>query len=377
MPLQLILTRRRIVMGGLAFTLAGALLAVVVAASGIYNIAATRGHPFLLRAFLELGMRRSVEAHAGSSDHPELNDQNLITLGASHFQNSCATCHGSPAHSVSPVSAAMLPEPPLLHDKVQEWSDDELHWIVKHGLQYTGMPGWAGTERDDEVWALVAFLRMLPNLDEESYLILASGNSSPAITKASTLPLTETCARCHGTGTAPQISTRIPRLAGQKAAYLEGALHDYRQGRRESGFMEPVAVNLPEKRIQEIARYYAELESPHLTTKKALDTERIVRGQRLALQGDGYRLAACASCHMTSDREDYPSLAGQPEEYLLVQLALWRNGGRTRTPAGRLMAEIANNLSDRQAKDVSAFFASLPPPNQAPGTATQAKGEAE
>jgi len=273
----------------------------------------------------------------------------------------------------------MLPKPPHLHDKVQDWSEDELHWIVRHGLQYTGMPGWAGDARNDEVWALVAFLRILPRLDEESYLAVASGNASPTIKQPDEVAslITQTCARCHGTGTSSQTSAYVPRLAGQKAGYLERALLDYKQGFRESGFMEPVAANLPDARLREIARYYANLESPRFSPHPSPEADPIARGQRLALEGDGYRLAACASCHMASERQDYPYLAGQPEEYLLAQLTLWRNGGRTGTPAGRLMSEIANDLSVQQAKDVSAFFASLPPLNQATEKTEQARGQEE
>jgi hypothetical protein len=40
-------------------------------------------------------------------------------------------------------------------------------WIVKNGLKYTGMPGWVAIERDDEIWAVVAFLTRIQKLPRE------------------------------------------------------------------------------------------------------------------------------------------------------------------------------------------------------------------
>ena len=66
----------------------------------------------------------------------------------------------------------MLPPPPDLKDKVGLWRDGELFWIVKHGLKYAGMPGFPSLHRDDEIWAVVAFLRRLPSLDRRGLMVL-------------------------------------------------------------------------------------------------------------------------------------------------------------------------------------------------------------
>jgi mono/diheme cytochrome c family protein len=55
----------------------------------------------------------------------------------------------------------MLPQPPDLADVVGEWNNAQLFRIVKHGVRFTGMPAWPMQDRDDEVWAMVAFLREL------------------------------------------------------------------------------------------------------------------------------------------------------------------------------------------------------------------------
>ena len=63
----------------------------------------------------------------------------------------------------------MLPSPPDLTTSMRPWKDEELFWIVQHGIKYTGMPGWVALEREDEIWAVVAFLKQIPTIDAESY----------------------------------------------------------------------------------------------------------------------------------------------------------------------------------------------------------------
>ena len=41
------------------------------------------------------------------------------------------------------------------------------------------MPAWPTQQRDDEVWAMVAFLRTLPDLQAEDYRRLVHGETSP------------------------------------------------------------------------------------------------------------------------------------------------------------------------------------------------------
>ena len=55
--------------------------------------------------------------------------------------------------------------------------------------------------------------------------------------------------------------------------------------------------------------------------------------------------------------ENIPSLAGQPADFITVQMILLREGIRN-APA---MAPFAANLPDRDIEDLAAYFASLPP----------------
>lgn len=368
MKQQVTLTWRRLAIGAAAlfgFGLAGALL---VAWSGIYSVAASRGHPAWMNMFLELGMRRSVEANAPSLEAPDLDDPGLIALGASHFQDGCAPCHGGPGEPVNPIYKGMLPVPPKLEDHADSWSAAELHWIVKHGLQYAGMPGWAALERDDEVWAMVAFLQVLPDLDQETYLALAAGNSKTGVPPAqelvseglSTASLV-TCSKCHDTPDAPPTGSLVPRLGGQSAAYLERTLRDYRTDERQSGFMEPVAAEIPQERMAEIAAYYAALDTPPHPGDTIVGAD-LDAGLALAMSGDpSRRIGACQACHGGDARETFPRLAGQSAAYIAGQLELWRDHPPSDTAYGRIMSAATGRITDDQIRNVAAWYASQPP----------------
>jgi len=151
--------------------------ALLFATSGLYSVAASRGHFAVTRWMLEFGMRRSVATHSLGISTPPLDDMDLVRLGAGHFYGGCAPCHGAPGDTRNPVVANMLPPPPSLAQAAPTWSTSELFWIVRNGLKYTGMPAWPEYRRDDEVWAVVAFLRKLPTMEAAEYKALATGHA--------------------------------------------------------------------------------------------------------------------------------------------------------------------------------------------------------
>jgi cytochrome c553 len=66
------------------------------------------------------------------------------------------------------------------------------------------------------------------------------------------------CMTCHGVN---GISTTplVPNLAGQKEAYLDKALKDFREGKRDSSVMRSMASNLSDDDIANLAAYFAGL----------------------------------------------------------------------------------------------------------------------
>jgi cytochrome c553 len=344
--------------------LGAAVGAVLFAWSGIYNVAASRGHWALVEWFLRFGMRNSVELRAAMIYAPPLDDQNLVALGAGHFHLGCAYCHGSPGSPGARVTDAMLPSPPHLPTNMRSWKDEELFWIVRHGIKYTGMPGWLALERADEVWAVVAFLKKLQALDARQYRALALGHAEEedqrAPTRSPELSLVSTCASCHGDRDRPPRSNLVPRLHGQSQAFLAGALSEYARGTRPSGIMQPIAAGLDADDIDRITKYYAALATAS-SARSSSDGARDARGMELATKGDETnRVPACVSCHNQDAAATFPSLDGQNAAYMAGQLRLWKAGHNRATDGGALMAPIARRLSESDIVAVSQYFAGRP-----------------
>jgi cytochrome c553 len=336
--------------------------------SGLYSIAASRGHWAVVEWFLTFGMRNSVKTHALGIEVPPLDGIDLVTLGAGHFHGGCAFCHGAPGLPRNPVALSMLPPPPNLQTSMRPWHDRELFWIVRHGIKYTGMPAWPADRRDDEVWAVAAFLRRLPGLDAGGYRALAFGGlhvpaqSGTDLATRSTDEAVGACARCHGAGARGPASRLVPILHGQPAEFLKRALDSYAAGRRASGIMQPPASDLAPGEAHRVADYYAGLRPP-ARPSPASDTPAVERGRALAERGDpDRRIPACRNCHDAAALPIYPRLAGQHQAYMANRLRLWKNGLPPGTDTETIMAPIGRLLDARQIEDVTAYFASLAAP---------------
>ncbi len=77
-------------------------------------------------------------------------------------------------------------------------------------------------------------------------------------------------------------------------------------------------------------------------------------------QSRGPHIAQCAPCHGADGiaREaDVPHLAGQNELYLFNQIMAFRSGRRPHKD----MRYMAREMSEREALEIAAYYASLPP----------------
>lgn len=286
----------------------------LLAASGIISLRASSGHFPMTRWFLDFSKERSVSTYSMGISVPPLDHPALVLKGAGHFESGCRPCHGA-VSGIPAVPRAMTPHPPNLPAAVGRWSAAELFYIVKHGIKFTGMPAFPSLEREDEVWAVVAFLLEMPDMSASEYARMVYGDAEafpvdtsltrfaesvsgqadtlaaaadtsakgltqeqpPIPTKAQPpvpteaqppLPTIEglshdvqsvigTCRRCHGEGGRGRELSAFPRLAGQKPDYLVAAMQAYASGERHSGIMQPIAAPLSEDVMRAIAEYFS------------------------------------------------------------------------------------------------------------------------
>ncbi len=330
--------------------LAGMVTAFLVAWSGIIGVGASTGHWKATDWFLHWVMRSSVRTAAIGTPVPAFTE-GMLPMAAGHFENGCALCHGSPALPRPASVRNMLPAPPDLKDKIAEWSDAELFQIVQHGVRFTGMPAWPVAGREDEAWAMVAFLRRYPQLDAAGYRDLAGFAATRSTAMDSVI---ERCNGCHAPDRLDDQSL-IPQLAGQSVTYLEQALAAYASGTRGSGVMAVAIEGLDDEDHRALASHFAD----QLTAHRQQPSTDAARGEALALRGDSTRrIAACLSCHDKADANSaYPRLSGQPEAYLANQLRLFVEKKRGGGPFSALMTQAATNLEDSDIVALAAYFA--------------------
>lgn len=169
----------------------------------------------------------------------------------------------------------------------------------------------------------------------------------------------EQCAYCHeydGNSIMPD----YPRLAGQQRSYLVKQLLDFKTGKRKS-LMQATAELLTEQDIQSVATYFSQQTAASINSET--DSAAVANAKTVFFNGDAKRgLIACASCHGQAalGSDDVPQLAGQHQNYLSTQLALFKNGQRS-NDKDAVMRNIAKNLSQPEIGNLAKFLAGLTP----------------
>lgn len=139
--------------------------------SGAYNVAATDPHAEPVRWTFVKIRDHSIAEHSEQIEPPPLTAAALVQTGFRHYHAMCVMCHGAPGRDRAEIAEGLNPAPPDLDaPEIQNhYSDAELYWIVKHGIKMTGMPAFGPTHAEEDLWALVAFLRELPQVKPKEY----------------------------------------------------------------------------------------------------------------------------------------------------------------------------------------------------------------
>ena len=368
-PIVRLVTRHPWMTAGAVAVLVGAGAALVIVA-GAVPIRASSGHWPVTAWLLDFAKVQSVRTYSLGIDPPALGDEALVLRGAAHYAIGCEPCHGSPDEVVPPVMAAMTPPPPVLEGaRLTRWNPAQLFSIVKHGIKFTGMPGWAVQQRDDEVWAVVAFLTRLPQISNAEYRHLVGRTSggaglAPAAPGGTLQPpatVGAICSRCHGIDGTGRDGA-FPSLAGQRAAYLHAALRAFADRSRLSATMSEIAVRLNDGEMRAIAAFYEQLPGRVPATS---DSAAASAGMSIANGGVPERdIPACVECHgpsATPRNPAYPKLAGQHARYLVQQLDLLKQRRRGGSPRVNLMHAVVDRLQPADIQGVARYYAALPP----------------
>jgi len=158
---------------GVIVALAASAGAVLVYFAGGFAPVATSAPPMPFERMLA---RRALHARI-EAEMPEVSpieaSETTELAGARIYVKHCAVCHGLPDQPESAIARGEFPRPPQLFrgHGVTDDPPGETWWKVANGIRLTGMPGFADSLSEPEVWQVS--------------LLLANANTlSPAVRAA-------------------------------------------------------------------------------------------------------------------------------------------------------------------------------------------------
>ena len=162
------------------------LLVIVLAAFaaiylGVYNVGVLNHDNPAMNWILDTSMERSVKHHAQGIAVPALTDRAMIRTGFHQFDAMCAECHGAPGVKPKEIAHGLWPEAPDLSKTASDWKPEELYWIIKNGIKFTGMPAWGPSHSEEDLWALTAFVRTLPAMSASTYAAMRDSTTTAGL----------------------------------------------------------------------------------------------------------------------------------------------------------------------------------------------------
>jgi cytochrome c553 len=159
----------------------------------------------------------------------------------------------------------------------------------------------------------------------------------------------QTCMACHGPG-GNSNNTEIPSLSGQPAQAISTALFRYREGNRKNPIMSPMAADLSNADMNNLAAYFSSVKR---TTTHVTNEKNLALGPELANKYN------CTQCHgpQLLGLQHIPRIAGQQHQYLITQLRGFKQ--QTRSDMDGNMSSAAANLTDADIVILADYIAGL------------------
>ncbi len=126
--------------------------------------------PYLEVTLVRQFRRAAIPSEIRNRPNPVPASPAVLAEGLEHFADHCAGCHAPDGSGDTPIGKNVSPRVPDLRQKdIQSLSDGALFFVIHNGIRFTAMPAWGDgdMEKDRGSWALVHFIRHLPQLTHE------------------------------------------------------------------------------------------------------------------------------------------------------------------------------------------------------------------
>jgi cytochrome c553 len=160
----------------------------------------------------------------------------------------------------------------------------------------------------------------------------------------------QVCAACHGPD-GNSTNPAIPSIAGHPAQSISTQLYQFRDGNRKDPQMSPLAANLSNADMNDLAAYFASQKVAPPKHQTAPATAAVGPGLVKKLN--------CTQCHGPAllGQQHIPRIAGQQADYLRAQLKGFKAG--TRADMDGNMTAAAQPLSDQDIEVLVDYIAGL------------------
>lgn len=176
----------------------------------------------LERAYGGLAVGVVSRVLGGDATNPRASDPSAPTAGRAAYTGSCAVCHGANGDGRGRFGPATYPDASdLTAAAAKGRTDAQLFWITKNGLGFTAMPSFADAYKDEEIWAIVTYVRALQRgagraMEVPAPTAAQLAGANPAgdrVARGAAIFFAQGCYLCHGgSGDAPGELSLIGRI---------------------------------------------------------------------------------------------------------------------------------------------------------------------
>ena len=150
---------KRFLGGALTSLLLVFLIGLATAGLGLIGVNADGSHSKIEARIMPVALHSSVARHASSESNPFPITEDSLQMAATVYRANCSQCHGAPGGSPTLMGKSFYPPASQLGDGLNEYTEAQLFWIIKHGIRNTGMPAWGELLTDDSIWQLAGLLK--------------------------------------------------------------------------------------------------------------------------------------------------------------------------------------------------------------------------
>jgi mono/diheme cytochrome c family protein len=158
---------------GVVFALALAIGAGIAAVyTGAMPANADSKPSFLEKWMARTSLHATIARDAKGLTNPLQSTNENLSDGVKIYAANCAVCHGASDAKPSNIAQGLnIEAPQLAKDGVTDDPVVVSYWKIKHGIRFTGMPAFAKTLTDEQIWQVSMFVAQMdklpPTVDSE------------------------------------------------------------------------------------------------------------------------------------------------------------------------------------------------------------------